>query len=295
MEKILVVDDDEFTRMLTQVVLEHAGFYAECAEDGEIAWKMITEEPLRFDLMLLDKSMPNLDGINLLKRLKTDQRFKDLPVVMLTGASQQQDIVEGLAMGAYYYLTKPAPAEVLKNVMINALAESRKKRELLSQVGHQTEAMRILHSAEFSFSNLQEAKNLALWLADVSMVPELTVNAYSELLINAVEHGNLAISYQEKGRLLGEGLWLAEIEKRLQCEPYASRRVEVKMEKNDNEYVVTIKDQGNGFDWREYLDFSPQRAFDLHGRGIAMARMQGLDAVEYLGCGNTVVTKVKLQ
>jgi hypothetical protein len=54
-----------------------------------------------------------------------------------------------------------------------------------------------------------------------------------------------------------------------------------------------IIDQGQGFDCRDYLDFSTERAFDLHGRGIAMAGKLSFDSLSYLGCGNTVVAAFK--
>jgi len=293
MEKLLIVDDDEFMRMITVETLTQAGYIVESAEDGESAWTLLHDHPTEFGLILLDKHMPRLDGIGLLKRIKTDERIQDLPVVMLTGATDQQDIADGLAAGAHYYLTKPASENILKSVISNAMNDGRRKRELLSLVGHQTGAMRILRHAQFCFKTLKEAESLALWLADASMVPSRTVTAYSELLINAVEHGNLGITYAEKSQLLKDGSWQNEVEARLQREPYMQRQVEVTLDRNEAEFVVTIKDQGQGFDWSEYLDFSPERAFDLHGRGIAMAKLLGFDAMEYQGNGNTVVTRVK--
>lgn len=293
MERLLVVDDDEFMRMLTVETLIRAGYQAESAQDGENAWALLDQYPSEFGLILLDKQMPRLNGIGLLKRIKADDRIKDLPVVMLTGATDQKDIAEGLAAGAHYYLTKPAPENILKSVISNAMEDLRRKRELLSLVGHQTGAMRLLRRAEFSYKTLKEAESLSLWLADASMVPSRTVTAYSELLINAVEHGNLGITYTEKSQLLKDGCWLDEIELRLRNKTYADRRAKVILEINDDEVVVTIKDQGQGFDWEKYLDFSPERAFDLHGRGIAMSKLLGFDSLEYLGNGNTVITRVK--
>ena len=293
-EKLLIVDDDEFIRSITQEVLELAGYTVEAAEDGLVAWGKLDGDPSQFDLMLLDKKMPRLDGIALLKRLKSDDRFKGLPVIMLTGDTQQQDIVEGLAEGAYYYLTKPSTEEVLKRVIRNALDESRQKRELREMIGHQTSNLRILRRAEFTLRNLREAKDLALWLADASMNPGRTVNGYSELLINAVEHGNLGITYAEKSQLMEDDRWSEEVESRLQRLPYSEREVKVVMEKTASDCTVTITDQGSGFDWKNYLEFSPDRAFDLHGRGIAMSRAMSFDGFEYLGNGSTVVTTVQL-
>jgi hypothetical protein len=56
---------------------------------------------------------------------------------------------------------------------------------------------------------------------------------------------------------------------------------------------IRIRDQGQGFDWTPYLDFDPERAFDPHGRGIAMARLSSFDDLEYLGDGNEVLATVK--
>lgn len=291
-ERLLVVDDDEFTRSITQEVFEQAGYLVETAGDGLVAWGKLDGAPSRFDLMLLDKKMPRMDGIALLKRINSDGRFKTLPVVMLTGDNQQQGIVEGLAEGAYYYLTKPSAEEVLKRVIKNALAEFRQKRELRSLVRCQTNSLRILHRVEFSFRTLQEAKDLALWLANASLNPERTVNGYFELLVNAVEHGNLGIGYAKKSRLLNEERWMDEIESRLKAPLYSDRMVKVVLEKTASACTVTITDQGSGFDWQNYVDFSPERVFDLHGRGIALSKTMSFDSIEYLGNGNTVVATV---
>ena len=56
---------------------------------------------------------------------------------------------------------------------------------------------------------------------------------------------------------------------------------------------ISIVDQGAGFDWRPYLDFAPERAFDAHGRGISVARLHSFDLLEYRGVGNQVVVWVK--
>ena len=57
---------------------------------------------------------------------------------------------------------------------------------------------------------------------------------------------------------------------------------------------VVIRDEGQGFDWQQYLDMDPARAFDTHGRGIAMSRMISFDAVEYRGNGNEVEVTVSI-
>lgn len=289
---LLVVDDDELIRMLTRDALEESGYSIDIAEDGLVAWEKIDGDPARFDLMLLDKQMPRLGGIALLKRMKEDGRFKDLPVVMLTSDSRQEDIIEGLAEGARYYLTKPSTEDVLKLVIKNALDEFRQKRELRALIGRHANNLNLLRRAEFCCRTLSEARDLALLLADASMDPARTVVGYSELLINAVEHGNLGISYAEKNQLLVDGRWLEEVEARLEHPDYSGRLVSVVLEKIATACRVTITDQGKGFDWQTYVEFSPERVFDLNGRGIAMSRAVSFDKLEYLGNGSSVVTTV---
>jgi len=286
---LLLVDDDEFVRSLTHEVLQQCGYGVETAEDGLAAWEKMDKTPTRFDL---DKHMPRLDGISLLKRIKADVRFNDLPVIMLTGDNGQQDIIEGLAAGAYYYLTKPSTEEVLNRVIKNALNEWRQKRELSALIGQHKNNLNLMQRAEFRYRNLSEARDLALLLADASMDPARTLNGYSELLINAVEHGNLGISYAEKSALMSEGRWADEVEARLQHTDYSGHQVIVTLEKTANASRVTITDQGNGFDWQAYVEFSPERVFDLHGRGIAMSKAISFDSLDYLGNGNCVVTTV---
>ena len=289
---ILVVDDEELFRKLTQKSLERCGYQVETAVDGAAAWEMINDRC--YDLILLDKQMPKLDGISLLKLIKADDRFKDIPAVMLTANNRQEDVIEGLAAGAYYYLTKPTTGELLRLVISNVLAEFRQKRELRQLIGQQVNYQKLLRRAEFSYQTLTEAKNLALLLAEISMNPARTLNGFMELLINAVEHGNLGITYAEKSRLLRDGRWEEEVDARLNIEQYASRRVQVQLDKTDTSCTVTVTDQGDGFDWSKYMEFSSERAFDLHGRGIAMSKAISFDSLEYQGNGNTVVAKVNI-
>jgi DNA-binding response OmpR family regulator len=293
--RILLVDDDDFIRLVIGENLAQLGYRVDIAQDGQEAWEKISLNPKEYDLVLLDKNMPGMDGITLLKRIRADSSMAELSVVMLTGADRAEDIVEGLAAGAYYYLVKPATQEVLSRVVKNALQESMKKRELLERIGQQRNNLRLMRRAIFSFRTIKEARDLALLLADVSMNPERTVSGYSELLINAVEHGNLGISYAEKSQFLSEDRWAEEVELRLQSPLHAAQMVEVVVDKGADTFTVTITDQGQGFKWQKYMQFEPERAFDLHGRGIAMSNGLSFDHLEYLGKGNSVVTTVRLK
>lgn len=293
-ERLLVVDDDEVLRALMEEVLGQFGYPVQSVEDGQAAWEAIDADPARFSLLLLDKQMPRLDGISLLRRIRADPRFADLPVILLTADTSPEFVSQGLAAGAHYYLSKPPEEDMLRAVIESVLVEFRQKRELRAKVGRHTETLGLLCRAEFAYRSLEEARDLALLLADASQNPERTVVGYSELLINAIEHGNLGISYADKGRLLREGRWAEEIEARLRHPDKLERHARAILEKVDGLVRVTIIDQGAGFDWHPFLEDSPDRVFDLHGRGIAMSKAMSFDSLEYLGNGNTVVATVAL-
>ena len=108
------------------------------------------------------------------------------------------------------------------------------------------------------------------------------------MLVNAVEHGNLGISYAEKSQLVQADKWAAEVERRLELPDNQEKFVEVLFSSDDREIAIRVKDHGSGFDWKPFLQIDPDRAFDPHGRGIAMARMLSFETLEYLGCGNEV-------
>jgi anti-sigma regulatory factor (Ser/Thr protein kinase) len=116
----------------------------------------------------------------------------------------------------------------------------------------------------------------------------------SELMLNAIEHGNLSITYQEKTDLIEAEALHAEIAHRLALPAYAERFATLVYERLDGKIQLLITDQGNGFDWRKFLDIDPARAFDSHGRGIAMARMLSFSELEYRGRGNEVLAVVNL-
>ena len=288
MSRLLLVDDDEFMRSVMESGLVQLGHEVDMANDGWQAWKKLQCSPDRYDLVLLDKNMPNMDGMALLKRLKSEPNLAKLPVVILTGDNQPQEVAEGLAAGAFYYLIKPAIPQILDAVINNALEARRRHDELCETLRHQETGYSLMRRGEFVYRTLSEANALALLLATASQNASRTITGYSELLVNAVEHGNLEIGYTEKSKLLAAGRWREEIESRLVLPKYRERMIEVTLENRSEAFIVTITDQGRGFDWQRYLEFEPERAFDLHGRGIAMSKNFSFDRLDYLGKGNSV-------
>ncbi|MCB1874545.1 MAG: response regulator [Chromatiales bacterium] len=291
---VLIVDDEPFNLELLSSQLEDAGFHPVCVDRGEQAWELLQEAPERFDAVLLDRMMPGLDGIEILERIKQDSKLRGLPVVMQTAKADKESVLEGLRSGAHYYLTKPFDHSTLLAIVNSAVSDHRNYRELREQATSTVRTLGLMDHGRFRYQTLQEARDLASLLGSASPQGNRLIIGLSELLINAVEHGNLGIQYAEKSILQREGRWQEEVDRRQALPENADKFVTVEYRRSESELYIRICDQGDGFDWAPYQEISPERAFDTHGRGIAMARMLSFDNLEYIGKGNEVEAVVKL-
>jgi DNA-binding response OmpR family regulator len=287
--RILLAEDSRSIAQHMGRILAAHGCADTAAEDGRAAWDIINGGEAAFEVIVLDREMPRMNGIELLRRIKAAPQFSQLPVVMATGVSDEASVLEGLAAGAYYYLTKPFVPEVLVSVVEAALGQYREYRKLRDSVRQAERPFAFLESGTFRFRTLDDGRLLANSLARACPDPEKAVLGLQEIIVNAVEHGNLAIGYEEKSALLMSGQWLDEVSRRLDSPAHRNKHVTVRFERKAEAITISVIDEGNGFDWRKYVDFSAECAFDNHGRGIAMARTFSFDAIEYLGNGNTVV------
>ena len=163
-----------------------------------------------------------------------------------------------------------------------------------SRAARLEEAQKLIRSVEYRFVTLEDVSSLVPVLAGMCPVPDVAAPGLSDLMVNAVEHGNLGVTYQEKSLLKWEGDWEAEIRRRLALPQFCERFATVRIERNADSVVFTITDQGDGFEWQKFLSFDPDRAFDPNGRGIAMAKMMSFSALDYVGRGNIVVARVNL-
>jgi DNA-binding response OmpR family regulator len=290
---VLVVDDHALDRKLLTVHLRPEGYAIETASDGVEAWGKLNADPERYDVVLLDRTMPRMDGMQLLTRMKEEEHLRMVPVIMQTALSRRDQILEGIRAGAYYYLTKPYDVEMLRTVVRTAVEDHRGYRQLQMQVKKGFDSLGMLQTAVFAFQTVEQARDLGALLANTCPDPNATVIGLTELLVNAVEHGNLGITYEDKSQLCENGGWAEEVRRRLALPENASKRAEVSFERADGRLRFVIRDRGKGFDWQRYMQVDPQRAFDTHGRGIAMANRVSFSHIEYRGSGNEVVGTIE--
>ena len=114
-EKILIVDDEKDIVKMLDYNLKKEGFRAICAYNGEKALELATKE--HPDIILLDLMLPGMDGLDVCKTLKKEEKTSSIPVIILTAKTQEADKIVGLELGADDYVTKPfSPRELIARV-----------------------------------------------------------------------------------------------------------------------------------------------------------------------------------
>ena len=293
--RILAVDDEALNlEILLEYFADECALTLDTADGGEAAWALLQNPENDYKAILLDRMMPGLDGIGLLKRIKGDARLAGIPVIMQTAANSAAQIREGLETGAYYYLTKPYRRDNLLAIVQAALIDAEARDALRLQLHSHINSLQFLKQAEFSIRTVDEASQLASFIARACPNAEMVVMGISELLINAVEHGNLGLSYAEKSSLMRDDCWRPEIDRRAALATNIEKEVKLQFERDERSITLRVIDQGNGFDWQSFLEIEPERAFDPNGRGIALARLLSFSTLIYEGGGNTAVATISL-
>lgn len=291
---VLVVDDEPVNLHIIAGHLEGTGFEPHLIERPADAWARLQRADVPYSLAILDRRMRGIDGIELMRRMKGDARLQHIPVIMQTAATTPEEIAQGIAAGAFYYLTKPYAGETLVGVVKTAIESVEMAEQLELRTQREAESARLIRRAEMFCATLQDVQACTAMIAAMCPEPATAAIGIKELLVNAVEHGNLGITYEEKKALkLADGLE-DEIERRAALPENRRKTVHVQMERLPGLIELKITDEGKGFDWREYLELDHRRAFDPNGRGIAMARMLSFANVEYRGCGNSVYATLRV-
>ncbi|WP_028829018.1 response regulator transcription factor [Proteocatella sphenisci] len=173
-EKILIIDDEENIVELIKFNLELNGYQTQCAYDGKTGISKIkTWNP---DLVLLDIMLPGIDGITIIQLVRSDEKLKHIPIIMMTAKSQDSDKFIGFESGADDYVTKPFIVKELvyriKAVLKRSVSNSTSgmgKKEIIE-----------INNLTIDFSNYQILKNqkkLELTLKEYELIKYLAENA----------------------------------------------------------------------------------------------------------------------
>lgn len=285
--RILLAEDEVTNMSILSAFLSSAGFEVVEATNGKIAWDILCKDS-QFDLVVADHRMPEMEGLDLAMRMRTDAVLKKIPVIMQTGASEPEDVLRGIRAGVYYYLAKPYEEEALLGIVRSAVQERRQKSQIEERMSRQTDAMALVSAAEMHVRTLEDIESVSLMLGSVCARSDLAASGFYELLLNAVEHGNMGLGYAAKNRLLSAGTWEAELRRMIEAPENVFKKVIVQYKRHSHTAEVVIQDGGQGFDWLPYMEIDPSRATQVNGRGIAKAALLSFDRLSFVGNGNTV-------
>ena len=114
MKKILVADDDASTRKLLVSLIEKMGYAVIQAEDGKQCFDILKVNT-DVQLLITDMMMPKLNGEDLINQIHTDDKLKNIPIIMISGLVKLSDISHILNAGASYFVPKPVASDILKD------------------------------------------------------------------------------------------------------------------------------------------------------------------------------------
>lgn len=123
--KILVVDDSSTMRRIIKNTLNHLGYKDLLeAEDGAQAWDLMTQTP-DIGVLITDWNMPNMNGLELVKKVRAEQKYADMPIIMVTTEGGKTEVITALKAGVNNYIVKPFTPQVLKEKLEAVLGISK--------------------------------------------------------------------------------------------------------------------------------------------------------------------------
>lgn len=120
-KRILVVDDEPISLKMIQAGLSELPHHIETCDSGEAAWQLLQKDN-HFDLIILDRIMPEMDGMALFEKLQGVDNLRDIPIIMLTAIDGEDEIIDAISAGVFDYLTKPLDKEKLLQLVESALS-----------------------------------------------------------------------------------------------------------------------------------------------------------------------------
>ena len=290
---ILAVDDEPFNLDIIDQYLSDAGYRVTTASGGAQALAAL-EQHLDIDVVVLDRMMPRPNGMEVLAAIKSHPAWVHIPVVMQTAAGQREQVAEGIRAGAFYYLVKPYEEAMLLAMVKAAVSEATTRKSLRRELSTLHRGISLLNEMAFKFRTELEARDVAEFVARCFPEAPALQFGLTELAVNAIEHGNLGITYAEKSQLVLNEQWSAELQRRLALPENERKFAELRVVCSREQVTLHLRDEGRGFDWQTYEKLSAERAADPHGRGIAMAKMLAFRSLEYLGKGNELRASITL-
>lgn len=285
--KILVIENDFISRNYLRDLFNYSGYQcvtAQNASDGLDVY--LSEKP---DVIICNMLLPGMSGLELLNTIR--KKDSKTSIIIATTKSSENIAIQAFRLGATDFLKKP-----IQDKDILPILEKLKEK-------HQAEPQDIKYgdveqgSMKFTFRTELDSVHLIVErligeLGDDFFDEDDKINielGLIELITNALEHGNLNISFDEKTAACDNNTLEELLESRMKDPTYSNRLITVNFEYTPEECIWSIIDEGDGFDISQLPDPTAKENLDsLHGRGIFMTKLF-FDSLEYKGKGNQAV------
>ncbi len=284
---VLVVDDNPMDRHLAGRLIERGlGWQVAYASDGREA--LATLDRLRPDLILTDLFMPEMDGLELVESVR--QGFPSIPVVLMTGQGNEEIALRALRAGAASYVPKKTLMRSLVETLeqVASAAQYVLRKQQLLEFMTQTESSFILENDRTLVSPLVSMlQEMLARMRLVDLRDQVRVGvALEEALTNALYHGNLGVD--SLLRETDDASFARLAEERCRQTPYRERRIHVRARLTTSEAVISIRDEGSGFDPSKLPDpTDPANLERPSGRGLLLIRTF-MDEVRHNPTGNQI-------
>lgn len=292
---ILICDDSPLDRHLLRSLLgRNPDFALRESVDGETALAELERQMA--DLVVTDLTMPRLDGLGLVREIKS--RWPSLPVVLVTGQGSDETALLALRAGAASYSPKQSLSQDLLTTVefVLDIASHSLPRSAAAGIPLAPGSTSGTPQAASSHAHILEndcrligplIEHLQDQLPHWSERDRLQIGmAVGEALANAMHHGNLEVSSRLRGE--DERQYHQLIRQRRGDAPWSGRKVHISSLLGDDEIRINIRDEGPGFDPSDVPDpTAEERLEQLSGRGLLLIR-SFMDEVHYLGRGNEI-------
>lgn len=231
MKRILIVEDEVAIREFEAINLKRVGYETVEAGSGEEALEIYDNDPVGFDIALLDVMMPGMDGFALCKELRS--RSESIGIIMLTAKSQEMDKISGLMIGADDYVTKPfSPTELLARVDSLYRRVSKSKPVAVSKPSTQIESGRFVLDLR-SRSLSKDGKNIELTQIEFQIMEYFFANPDVPIGRSVILHKVWGDAYFGEEKIVDVNI----------------RRLRMKIEEDasDPKFIVTV--WGMGYKW----------------------------------------------
>lgn len=127
--RILLIDDDPISLKILQEYCNNLGYQSDCSKSGNEAWELLISDPAKYQIVIVDRMMEGVDGLELLKRIKAHQDLQHIPVIMQTGEAEPEEHIAAVQAGVFDFIYKPVEEILLMYIIRNALSKDSLERQ----------------------------------------------------------------------------------------------------------------------------------------------------------------------